>query len=96
MRTITDICRDLDAAKDLVTKYSAERAAAFAAEREGVVKAYDDGASYQQIMEAFGVTYQRVANVLNKAGRNERQRSAVRAQQFDAALQRIAAEKVRA
>lgn len=96
MRTVLEICRDLDAAKDLVTKYSAERAAAFAAEREGIVKAYDDGASYQQIMEAFGVTYARVGNVLNKAGRNERQRSAVRAQQFDAAVERIAAEKAQA
>jgi hypothetical protein len=44
-------------------------------------------------MEQVNATYQYVANVLSKAGRNDRQRSALRAARHDAPVERMAAER---
>lgn len=77
MRPITALDREIDAAQDRLTKLLAQRAAALVTERTGIVKAFDDGASRQQICEAFEVSYGHVANVLCTAGRNERQRRAI-------------------
>ncbi len=75
--TIAEIDAEIDAAVDLLTKLRARRAVAVVARRDAIVKAFDDGASRAQIVEAFGGTYQAVADILCKAGRNERQRRAI-------------------
>jgi hypothetical protein len=77
MRTVTELSREIDATQDRLTKLLAERAAAIVARRDNIVKAFDDGASRQQICAAFGVEYTLVANVLHRAGRTEVQRRAI-------------------
>lgn len=91
-RAIREIQRDLDVALGKVAELRIEKAAAWTAQRQGIVRAFDDGATRQQIMEAFDVTYQYVANILLRAGRNERQRAVLRAAAHDDAVARIAAE----
>jgi len=61
----------------LLARLERELAAAREAHRLAIIKAFDDGASRAQLMEAFGVDYKRIARVLNKAGRRERQRLAI-------------------
>jgi hypothetical protein len=92
-RSLRLIRAELDAARASFFGLQAEHEAALAARREGIVAAFDQGATRAQLMEEFDATYQYVANVLSKAGRNERQRGAIRAARYDAAVVRIEAER---
>ncbi len=75
--TIAQIDAEIDAATDLLTKLRARRAVAVVTRRDAIIKAFDDGGARAQIVEAFGGTYQDIADILHKAGRNERQRRAI-------------------
>jgi hypothetical protein len=77
-RTVAEIQRDLDAASDLTAKLRVEMAASVTARRNATIKAFDDGATRDQICVAYGLTYDALAAILNRAGRNERQRQALK------------------
>lgn len=75
--------RDLDALAQaiaetsvLLAKLQSEWHAGWEAQREGIIRAWDDGGSRKQIAAAFGVSYGKVTNTLSKADppRNEGQR----------------------
>ncbi len=91
MRTPIEIKATIEAERrafaQRLAKLQAERRAAVVARTDArrvalaprnaeIVKAFDDGASRDDIAATLGVTYQVVANVLHKAGRSERQRRA--------------------
>lgn len=78
MRSLETIDAEIEAAEGLLVELRNERKARIAAAREAMVKAFDDGASREQIMQAFGVTYGALASILHLAGRNERQRRVLR------------------
>ncbi len=81
MRTIEQIDDEIAATRARLDELLAERADFFAekartrtARHAAIVKAFDDGASREQIVMAFGVTYSMVNSLLHRRGRNERQR----------------------
>lgn len=78
MRATEIIDADIETTERRLVELRDERKASIAATREAMVKAFDDGASREQIMEAFGVTYSALAGILHLAGRNERQRRTLR------------------
>jgi hypothetical protein len=77
MRALAELDREIDATQDRLTKLLAERATAIVARRGAIIKAFDEGASRQQICDAFDVEYSLVASVLHRAGRTEDQRRAI-------------------
>jgi hypothetical protein len=76
-RTLPEIDADLAATRKRLADLEAERKLAVQHKREAVVKAFDDGASRQQIVAAFDLTYTTVAHILSQAGRSEKQRRAL-------------------
>jgi hypothetical protein len=76
-RDLETIDAELAATNTRLAQLEIERAEAIEAKRCAVIKAFDDGARRQQIVEAFGITYRALACMLNRAGRTERQRQAL-------------------
>lgn len=75
-RSVTEICREIDAAQARLAALLRERVSSLAARRAAIVAAFDAGATRAEIMARFGLEYRALAAVLHKAGRSERQRRA--------------------
>lgn len=76
-RTIDQIRAELAATNVRLAQLEIELAEAIDARRAAVIKAFDDGATRQQIVVAYDITYKALAAILHKAGRTEKQRLAL-------------------
>lgn len=76
-RSLADIEADIAAANMRLAQLEIELAEAKDSRRCSVIKAFDDGATRQQIVASSGLTYPAVSKILHTAGRSERQRQAL-------------------
>lgn len=77
MRSFDDIAADIAALERQLEALHIERADAYAARREAIIKAFDDGATRAQIVAEYGITYERLSGLLTRTGRTEKQRQSI-------------------